>query len=110
MIVDVVWQGQQYERPAGVDRATFKAMLNASDIVTAAAHWDLEGEDGYVIMTDVDLRRELNWARVYGGALAWLPEHASEGLKRETIVGHSIVSLRAPASPAVVTAGLESLV
>jgi hypothetical protein len=94
-----VVKGSKYEDLPVWTRSTFKAMLAASDIVTSAALWDLEGEDGYVIMTDVDLRQELNWGRVYGGALAWLPEHATDGLKRETIVGHSIARFARPAAP-----------
>lgn len=98
VIVDVV-KGSKYEDLPVWTRSTFKAMLAASDIVTSAALWDLEGEDGFVVMTDVDLSQELNWGRVYGGALAWLPEHATDGLKRETIVGHSIARFARPAAP-----------
>ena len=99
VIVDAV-RGSKYDDLLVWTRTTFKAMLAASDIVTAAAVWNLEGDDGYVIITDVDLRREFNWGRAYGGALAWLPKHATEGVRPETIVGHSIAryARAAPAS------------
>jgi hypothetical protein len=89
VVLDVV-RGSKFEDLPVWTRTTFKATLAASDIVTSSAIWNLEGDDGYVVITDVDLHGVYDWNRVYGGTLAWLPEHARAGLESETLVGHSI--------------------
>lgn len=89
VVVDVV-RGSKYEDLPVWTRTTFKTALATKSIVTASAVWTLEGEDGYVVMTDVDLHGVLDWGQIYGGAFSWLPTHASAGLEPLTIVGHSI--------------------
>jgi hypothetical protein len=88
-MLDIV-RGRRYDDLPVWTRTTLRAMLETNELVTSSAVWNIDGDDGFVLMTDVDLSGVFDWNRVYGGALGWLPKHTTEGIEDEVIVGHSI--------------------
>lgn len=97
ILLDVV-RGKRFEDLPVWTRTTLRAMLESSDLVTSSAVWGIEGDPGFVLMTDVDLSNVYDWGRAYSGALGWLPAHTTEGLPDEVIVGHSIARFTRPAA------------
>lgn len=97
VILDIC-RGQKYEDLPVWTRTTLKAALEANELVTSSALWSIDGDDGFVLMTDVKLAGVYDWDRVYGGALAWLPKHTTTGITDEVVVGHAIARFARPSA------------
>jgi hypothetical protein len=99
VVLDVV-RGHAFADLPAWTRATLRAVLAASPLVTASSVWSLRDDPGFVLTTDLRLDGVFDWRPVYGGALSWLPAHTTEGIDAEVIVGHRIARFTRPEAEA----------